>query len=268
MLSLGLSVPAIATRRGAGIFNPSTLFASSEQGGLWQAKSLSGASGTAVSSLNDQTANARHFTQGTAAAQPVIQADANGRKVVRFDGVDDKLIVPTSAGLFNFLHNGAGCEVWMVARVGTVTDPNAAYVMLSSNDLTVGNNGASLYFDDRTASSFNNAMALQITGNGASLANPVSNNTLTPNTVAAFGYRLRTADTPDYTMVNKTTAAASGDLSAAAATANATDLVVGGRGSASLNCPMDLYELLIINRVLTDTERGNLLSYFGKEYGV
>lgn len=58
-------------------------------------------SGGSVSQWNDQTANGRNFTQGTAANQPqYVPGGLNGLPVVRFDGADnpnnDRLVLGTS----------------------------------------------------------------------------------------------------------------------------------------------------------------------------
>lgn len=53
------------------------------------------ADGTAVTSWNDRSGNARHVVQANAAKQPVIKSPGfNGQRAIRFDGVDDCLRIP------------------------------------------------------------------------------------------------------------------------------------------------------------------------------
>ena len=58
----------------------------------YDASTLTGSSGTAVSSWLDQSGNDAHMYQSTSAAQPTVQTGVlNGKPIVRFDGVDDFL---------------------------------------------------------------------------------------------------------------------------------------------------------------------------------
>lgn len=58
-----------------------------------------GADGSSISQWTDQSANANHFTQGTAGERPTVLVDAtiNSQKCVNFDGTDDSLINVTLA---------------------------------------------------------------------------------------------------------------------------------------------------------------------------
>lgn len=63
---------------------------------------------SAISQWNDKSGNARHLTQGTAAARPTL--DAGG---VKFDGTDDVLSWTVSGSFFNAI---AGSTLIVVAR--------------------------------------------------------------------------------------------------------------------------------------------------------
>ncbi|NJK91334.1 MAG: hypothetical protein HC904_05570 [Blastochloris sp.] len=58
----------------------------------WRADSLTGNSGDPVASLLDQSGNGYHAVQANTTNQPTFQANQlNGKPVIRFDGVNDKL---------------------------------------------------------------------------------------------------------------------------------------------------------------------------------
>jgi len=76
----------------------------------------------------DLSGNARHATQATSAQRPSIQSSiVNGRQVRRFDGNDDKLIIPATI-------NFAGGMIFLVVRQYSLKNFG---VFLNSN----GNNG-------------------------------------------------------------------------------------------------------------------------------
>jgi hypothetical protein len=88
---------------GAQVFSPASIAGLS----LWlRADLISGVSdGGPVASWNDLSGNARNATQGTGSKQPLlIYNQINGKKIVRFDAVDDALVLPalvtTSASVF------------------------------------------------------------------------------------------------------------------------------------------------------------------------
>jgi hypothetical protein len=69
--------------------------------------------GDAVATWSDVSGNGRDFTQGTASARPIYKtAILNGKPVVRFDGIDDKL------SRANFITTGVGTTFAVARRSG------------------------------------------------------------------------------------------------------------------------------------------------------
>ena len=83
-----------------------------------------------VGTWRDKSGNSRHFVAVSDAARPVYDA-TNGW--VAFDGVDDAM-QQGSASDWSFLHNGGGATVFIVAKIGDVSDPNAAYTILATRN--------------------------------------------------------------------------------------------------------------------------------------
>lgn len=82
--------------------------------------------GDAVATWSDVSGNGRDFTQGTASARPIYKtAILNGKPVVRFDGVDDKL------SRANFITNSAS-TTFAVARRNGGAGPFQEIVALGS----------------------------------------------------------------------------------------------------------------------------------------
>jgi hypothetical protein len=66
-----------------------------------------------VARWEDKSGNARHATQGTAGSRPLRKTGIiSGRDALRFDGSDDRLIVPTSAVNFG----SSDFEIFLVGR--------------------------------------------------------------------------------------------------------------------------------------------------------
>jgi hypothetical protein len=66
-----------------------------------------------VARWEDKSGNARHATQGTAGSRPLRKtAIINGRDALRFDGSDDRLVLPTSAVNFG----ASDFEIFLVGR--------------------------------------------------------------------------------------------------------------------------------------------------------
>lgn len=70
-----------------------------------------------VARWEDKSGNGRHATQSTSGSRPLRKANVrNGLDVMRFDGSDDFLSIPSSTSTFNFLHNATGGIVFLVYK--------------------------------------------------------------------------------------------------------------------------------------------------------
>lgn len=91
----------------------------------------------AASAFNDQTGNARHFTQGTAANRPTITtAGPNSKDCIDFDGTNDTMI---SNAISDFITVSTGygiCSVYIDA-----IDTDAADSVWYNNDPIWGSTG-------------------------------------------------------------------------------------------------------------------------------
>ena len=85
-----------------------------------------------VARWEDKSGNARHATQGTSGSRPLRKtAVQGGRDVLRFDGSNDSLSIPSSTATFNFMHNGDN-TLFIVYRAGTTANPNTLYLLVGN----------------------------------------------------------------------------------------------------------------------------------------
>ena len=70
----------------------------------------------------DRSTSLRHATQATAANKPsLLAADKNGLDTVRFDGVDDRLVLASSIALTG------DCTIYIVSKSRSVASTNVTY---------------------------------------------------------------------------------------------------------------------------------------------
>lgn len=117
----------------AAIFNPSSLFASGEQGVWYDPSDFSTmfqdsagtipvtAVGQPVGRILDKSGRGNHATQSTTTSRPILQIDGSGKYYLSFDGVDDWLVT----GNINFT---ATDKVTVVAGVRKLSDAAFAVV--------------------------------------------------------------------------------------------------------------------------------------------
>ena len=106
----------------------------------------------------DHTGNGRDLVQNTVGRTPIMYRDntsewVNGKVAIKFLG-DDFLSVPSSTGIFKFLHDGTKCQVVSVNQFGVSADPGVLMVLLATCSFT-GEVGVILSFRDAFGS--NNA---------------------------------------------------------------------------------------------------------------
>jgi hypothetical protein len=118
---------------------------------LWlDADALALADGASVSTWTDRSGHARHATQGTAGSRPIFKTGiVNGRAVVRFDGTDDHLSLPSFT-------MGTIC---VVAKYNSAnfTDYDGLFTGQSNTDhemVFIGNSGSSAWYPNAAVARF------------------------------------------------------------------------------------------------------------------
>ena len=117
----------------------------------------------------------------TSTERPTVERnEQGGNPVVRFDGSNDRLTFNSSTGSFNYLFNDVSTVIaaW---RHGTVSDPNAAMILMDSCEFAA-QRGFTLAYDDRASLSRNNTGCPRaIAAGGTAIFNPTIQNFSTPN---------------------------------------------------------------------------------------
>jgi hypothetical protein len=190
-----------------------------------------GAGNGFVTTIYDQSGNARNFTQTIGANQPrIVLAGVvdtkNGNPCIVTSG-SQHMSVPSSTGLFNFLHNGTASSAFAVASFGTVADPNAGYGLFGNNAGGSANVGVEFRYEDKASGLNNNAIFQSIAraATGQFTALSVAQNVLPPinQTILSMRYAGAAAAADRViAWINGGSAIANNTLINAASTANAT----------------------------------------------
>lgn len=103
----------------------------------FDADQAGGTDGATLGQLTDQSANAYHAVQGTAAAQGIYRATGlGGKPAVEFDGVDDNYQLPTAA-LGMFRNVGGGTIFAVVHDTGILSSTTGRRIFLASRNGSV-----------------------------------------------------------------------------------------------------------------------------------
>lgn len=247
-----------------GAFTPSSL----TPAGWWEAATSSlfqsnagttaaTANNDVVGYISDLSGNAKHLTSvADDTTRPTLQG-VGTHPLLRFDGTNDILRLASALGLYS----GGACSVSIAVKGNPITSArlfgeassttSAIYFPLQANSSTATTESAFLRNDAGTA---------QLAGGTPALTSAYGNTdvvvTVTDNgsTVSAY-LDQGTAVTQAYTRADPTTP----DRTA-----------LGGllRATASNWFAADVYALVAVNgRVITSTERGNLVTYLGNLQG-
>ena len=217
--------------------------------------SLVAADGT-VARWQDKSGNNRHATQSTAGSRPARKASLiNGRDALRFDGSDDRLIVPTSA--INF--GSSDFEIFLVGR------GNASYnTFFSCIDLS---SGTAYVLRMMTESARLQATVRNISG-GALDVNAASNS-YTAQSLVLFGFR-RSSST--FTATRNSTSlgtASNGDPMQSTNEVAAIGAWVEGPPTAFYyHLNGDICEIIIYNTALTIASRALIENYLLAKWGI
>ena len=235
-----------------------------------------------VARWEDKSGNARHATQGTSANRPArktaIQA---GLDVLRFDGSNDSLSIPSSTATFNFMHNGDH-TLFIVYKAGTTANPNAIYFLIAngvSGDSIDSQTGFYLRWDDRSTVPFQDQTIYVIANAGGARFVGVSSADTFPANV--FNLQTVVGNPQDSTIANRATtrrnggaalSLSTGDTNAGTAlpTGNATqDLRIGataGTSTSFLNG--DIAEIIIYDSALSDADREAVENYLLAKWAI
>ena len=242
---------------------------------LWlDATRINQANNTAVATWADQSGNGYDATQGTSAARPTyIASGLNGLPVVRFDGTDDVMSIPSSTSTFKFLHSDVS-TIFIVAKAGVVTDPNTRYGFLGTNG---GGNtsvvGININWDDRASQSLNNAIRTGVTNGVGWRTLNTENNYFAANT---FGILTVRTDPANATPLERSILNFNGGTdrknnieNSTLSTANsAQDVAIGSGGASAFVLNGDIAEIIVYNRALNTSELAQVHRYLSRKWGI
>jgi hypothetical protein len=232
-----------------------------------------------VSRWEDKSGSGRHATQGTSANRPARKTAIQGSKdVLRFDGSNDSLSIPSSTATFNFLH-GADSTVFAVVKAGTTANPNAEYAFLGTHNGSGGTNGITLWYADFVEEGFNPNDQLRVIVGAAGGAGAVVDSAdrgvggFTANTFKVLSVITKptqaTAANRLSARVNGGSAVSGNQATKAASAADASgDLTLGSSSGATFFLNGDIAEIIIYNSALSDTDRAAVESYLISKWGI
>lgn len=203
--------------------------------GWWDASSLNLADGTAVSSLDDQSGNARTVSQGTAANRPLFKtAILNNKPVLRFDGTD-----------------------YLQVSGFTLNQPNTIFVVSSTTT-----DAAQPYVFDSANTSARHAMFAQSAVAFNTFAGSVAGVTENiPSSHAVWSLIFNGASSEVWK--NSVSKGVSNP-----GAHNLTGFTMGARFNGAQAHLGDIAEALIFNSALSGTDRGTVETYLRTKYGL
>jgi hypothetical protein len=245
--------------------------------------SLVAADGT-VARWEDKSSNGRHATQGTSGSRPTRKtAIQNSRDVLRFDGSNDSMSVPSSTATFKFLHDGDS-TVFVVLRAGADANPNAPYLILGTgidSGSLDGQTGYYLRYDDRTSANaiLSDSLVHVVASGGQPRFAGIATSALPANTFALVTVR---GDPGNATIASRSQVRLNGgsaitqvtsDTNGAATlpTGNATqNMFLGATPGATPSWHLvgDICEVVMYDSALSDTDRASVESYLLAKWGL
>lgn len=222
------------------------------------------ADGDPVLAIDSCEGNRRRFVQDNILKRPLwIASGMNGKPVLRFDGVDDYLAYVGAA-----LSGDVGT---VVAFLQLSSAPNAAQTLLSQADTAGDTRFLGLYARLDTATP-----NIQYSQNDAGTADALTGSTeIAATTVYCLvwdtggsGGIIRAFVNGVAQTLTEASGANNGDWWADITGADVTALGALVRSAATLCGAIDLAELIVYDRVLSDAELARVLRYGVRQYGV
>lgn len=221
-----------------------------------------------VARWEDKSGNDRHATQGTAVARPLRKASVqNGLDVMRFDGGDDFLSVPSSTATFKFLHN-ADSTSFVVAfaenQIGTLVSTGVSSSTVGTNlDIDIPNTKVRVLVQNGSA------------GNRV-IAHLGNSGDYSGGSAEVFSFVLRNAaavaaERADVYVRGSEVSDTNTETNAKSDANSWSDLRVGAHKtntSASGFLDGDIAEIIIYDSALSDTDREAVESYLLAKWGI
>lgn len=241
---------------------------------LWlDATQINQADNTSVASWADQSGNAYNAEQSTTAARPTYRTNQlNGLPAVVFDGTDDRLTIPSSTATFKFLHSDVS-TVFIVARAGSVADPNNRYGIIGTNANSTLAHGYMINYDDRASQSYNNVIFGGITNGSGWRSLNIENNYFTPNIFNILTIRSDPANSTPLERsiynLNGGTDRKNNTQNGSLSTSNAThNFEIGSTGNFILPFLGAISEIIVYNRALNTSELAQVHRYLARKWGI
>ena len=221
-------------------------------GTLWQNSTrttLAVADDDPVGACDDASGNGRHLVQATAGLRPLYKTGIqNGLPVIRFDGIDDRLLVTATSV--------SAWTVFVVANITSKINYTGPFQWWNGTG-----DGLKLVSDSSTTE-YMRRLALY-TGGSEEANNYINNTALTlPTGAKLWTWRRSSAAAP--------TLRQDGSAVALVTTTNGFAGAVGGivNYDGTAGPGMDACEVILFNRALTDTERIAVERYLGQKWDI
>ena len=235
---------------------PATPFSPATFAGLafWYdaATSPTAEAGGVIAQWQDLSGQANHAGQGLAASRPQHLVDAGGREVVRFDGIDDALLIDAPPDL------ASGATVFVVFRIRERADFSGVLA-------AAGPDGA----DDATFFAFAGGSAASQTIELAARSGEADPLQLSGVDSTALQFAIFTVDAAGGTLRDLNGEVS--DSSTAAALGVPAAIALGARlvdGSPTNPAAVDLCEVGLYTTVLSPEDRDRLETYLRGRYGL
>ncbi len=231
-------------------------------------------SGNEITQINDKSGNGRNFTSASGTRPSTGLAALNSKNVLSFTG--DYLTSTSAASTWTFLHDATGSSCFSVVKFGTVTSPGDAYTLYGNNGATTANVGHSVYYDDRSSLSRDNALVSLVTrgvDGSPVIGNVSTNGFITANThnilsqltdpsnaVASNRSEIRVnAGTPSKYNISTNPLSTSSP---------AFTLQIGSTGNSILGMTGELAEIIFVSGVATLDTRQKMEGYLAHKWGL
>lgn len=238
---------------------------------LWlNAENIATINGGGLSAWSDQAlaGGAHNFSQATAANRPLcvaLDSGANSRSYIDFDGSTDYVAASVAAD-WNFLHNGSGCTVVMVARAKMVNDLGG-YTLSTFGPATTDDGFSFIY--DGTQDYW------RVLIRDASSQNVINTNTgagsVPQHAISCVSFRyLEGRAGNEYDIRLNRVSKASGNSAFAPSSGTAQPLSIGARPFTVPDGFADewVYEVLLYTSYLSDESLLGVEKYLQKKYGL